>query len=137
MSAAPSPPGEWRSSSPGGSGRAPRPASPTARSATTWSRHSPRAVTTASGRLSRKLDLVVPSYGTPGRLLIEHPRARELCPAYLSVGAYLALAMVPLMEAALDRARLLAPADPVAAGLVGYLEHHIPEEMHGDEPGAE
>ena len=44
--------------------------------------------------------------------------------------------MVPLMEAALDRARTLAPEDPVAAGLVGYLEHHIPEEMHGDSPAA-
>ena len=25
----------------------------------------------------------------------------------------------------------------VAAGLIHYLEHHIPEEMHGDEPGGE
>jgi hypothetical protein len=43
--------------------------------------------------------------------------------------------MVPLMEAALARARELAPADPVAAGLVEYLERHIPEEMHSDKPG--
>ena len=43
--------------------------------------------------------------------------------------------MVPLMESALVRARELAPRDPVAAGLAGYLERHIPEEMHGDEPG--
>jgi hypothetical protein len=43
--------------------------------------------------------------------------------------------MVPLMEAALERARTLAPADPVAAGLAAYLERHIPEEMHSDEPG--
>jgi hypothetical protein len=90
-----------------------------------------------SARLSRKLDLVLPAYGTPGRALLEHPNARELCPTYLAVGAYVALVMVPLMEAALDRARVLAPDDPVAAGLVGYLEHHIPEEMHGDEPGGE
>ena len=34
-------------------------------------------------------------------------------------------------------ARVLAPADPVAARLVGHLERHIPEEMHGDEPGGE
>lgn len=39
------------------------------------------------------------------------------------------------MEAALDRARDLAPHDPVAEGLVAYLERHIPEEMHSDEPG--
>jgi Iron-containing redox enzyme len=43
--------------------------------------------------------------------------------------------MVPLMEAAFERALDLAPADPVAAGLAAYLERHIPEEMHSDEPG--
>jgi hypothetical protein len=43
--------------------------------------------------------------------------------------------MVPLMEAASDRAAELAPGDGVAAGLVPYLEKHIPEEMHGDVPG--
>jgi hypothetical protein len=43
--------------------------------------------------------------------------------------------MVPLMEAALERAGELAPRDPVAAGLAAYLERHIPEEMHSDEPG--
>ena len=43
--------------------------------------------------------------------------------------------MVPLMEAALERARQLSPADPVAAGLAAYLENHIPEEMHHEEPG--
>jgi hypothetical protein len=94
-------------------------------------------VPTTSERLARKVGLVLAGYGTPGRLLLEHPRARELCPAYLTTGAYVALVMVPLMEAALARARDLAPTDPVAAGLVGYLEHHIPEEMHGDEPGGE
>jgi hypothetical protein len=39
------------------------------------------------------------------------------------------------MEAALTRAQELAPRDPVAEGLAEYLERHIPEEMHGDEPG--
>jgi hypothetical protein len=91
----------------------------------------------ASERLSCKVDLIAREYGAPGRLLIEHPRARELCVPYLEVGTYVALVMVPLMEAALERARELAPEDPVAAGLVGYLEHHIPEEMHGDEPAGE
>lgn len=43
--------------------------------------------------------------------------------------------MVPLMEAALERANALASGDPVAAGLAVYLEHHIPEEMHSDVPG--
>jgi hypothetical protein len=43
--------------------------------------------------------------------------------------------MVPLMEAALERAAELAAGDAVAAGLAAYLERHIPEEMHSDEPG--
>jgi hypothetical protein len=41
--------------------------------------------------------------------------------------------MVPLMETALERARELD--DPVAEGLAAYLERHIPEEQHSDEPG--
>jgi Iron-containing redox enzyme len=94
-------------------------------------------VSSPSARLSRKVELVLPVYGTPGWLLLEHPRARELLPAYLAAGSYVALTMVPLMEVALERSRVLAPSDPVAAGLVGYLERHIPEEMHGDQPGAD
>jgi Iron-containing redox enzyme len=43
--------------------------------------------------------------------------------------------MVPLMEAALERSRETAAQDPIAKGLIAYLERHIPEEMHGDEPG--
>jgi heme oxygenase-like protein len=94
-------------------------------------------VATASARLRRKLDLVLPAYGTPGRLLVDHPRARELYPPYLLVDSYVARAMVPLMEAARDRSRVLAGRDPVAAELADYLDRHIPEEMHGDEPGGD
>lgn len=91
----------------------------------------------ASARLSRKVELVLPAYDAPGHMLLEDPRAAELYPAYLAAASYVAMSMVPLMEAALERCRVLAPADPVAAGLVDYLERHIPEEMHGDEPGGE
>ena len=90
-----------------------------------------------SARLVRKLELALPAYGAPGALLVEHPRARELYPAYLVVDSYVARMMVPLMQAALDRARALTPTDRVAAGLTSYLERHIPEEMHGDEPGGD
>jgi Iron-containing redox enzyme len=89
----------------------------------------------ASARLWRKVGLVAPALGVPGQLLLDHPRAHELYPRYLTISSYLALVTVPLMEAALERARSLAPKDPVAAGLVDYLERHIPEEMHGEEPG--
>jgi heme oxygenase-like protein len=71
----------------------------------------------------------------PGRLLLDHPRARELVPQYLATGYHLARTLVPLMETALGRARELALRDRVAEGLAAYLERHIPEEMHSDEPG--
>jgi hypothetical protein len=89
---------------------------------------------TASARLQRKLDLILPAFAAPGRVLLDNPRARELYPPYFAAGSYVALAMVPLMETALGRARALAAADPVAAGLAEYLERHIPEEQHGDGP---
>jgi hypothetical protein len=89
----------------------------------------------ASARLARKLDLALPDYGAPLRLLLTHPRAGEIFPRCLIVAYHVSRSMVPLMEAALERARVLAPQDPVAAGLAAYLERHIPEEMHSDEPG--
>jgi Iron-containing redox enzyme len=81
------------------------------------------------------VELAAPALARPGRILLEHPRAKDLFPRFLATGYPVAEAMVPLMEAALGRAREAAPHDPVADGLVGYLERHIPEEMHGDEPG--
>jgi hypothetical protein len=79
--------------------------------------------------------LLVPALARPGALLLEDPRAAELFPRYMAASWHMARTMVPLMEAALVRARELAPDDPVAEGLAAYLEKHIPEEMHGDEPG--
>jgi hypothetical protein len=42
--------------------------------------------------------------------------------------------MLELMEAALERARVLASSDEVAARLVDYLERHLVEETHHEEP---
>jgi hypothetical protein len=42
-------------------------------------------------------------------------------------------ASVPLMEAALGRARAMAGSDPVAAGTAAYLTRHLPEEIGHDE----
>src|SRR5262249_9909 len=89
----------------------------------------------ASERLALKVELVGPGYVLPARLLLEHPRARELCPAYLTIGYHVTVGLIRLMETALTRARILASEDRVAAGLVEYLERHIPEEMHSPEPG--
>lgn len=91
---------------------------------------------TSSGRLRRKIELVLSEYALPGRLLLEHPRARELYPRYLALVYFLPRTAIALMETALERARVLSPDDRVAAGLVPYLERHIEEERHGDEPGA-
>jgi hypothetical protein len=43
--------------------------------------------------------------------------------------------MIELMEAALERARVLAPTDEVASELADYLERHLVEEEHHEQPG--
>lgn len=43
--------------------------------------------------------------------------------------------MLELMEAALERARVLAPTDEVASSLADYLERHLVEETHHEDPG--
>lgn len=58
-----------------------------------------------------------------------------LYPPHLATGYHVTCAMIELMEAALDRARLLAPDDEVAARLADYLERHLVEEAHHEEPG--
>jgi len=67
--------------------------------------------------------------------MLRHPRAREIVPRFLAAGYQVSRTAVPLMETALAQARALAPDDAVASGLASYLERHIPEEMHGEEPG--
>ena len=88
----------------------------------------------ASGRLRRKIELVLAEYAAPGRLLLAHPEAAEVYPRYLEQLYALPLTAVALMEAAAERARTLRD-DPVCDGLVRYLERHIDEEAHGGSPG--
>lgn len=66
-------------------------------------------------------------------MLLEHPRAAEIYPPYLAAGYHVTCAMLELIEAALVRARELD--DEVSAGLVGYLDRHLVEEMHHEDPG--
>jgi hypothetical protein len=89
----------------------------------------------ASERLRIKVELVAPALAAPSEILLRHPQAGEVFRRYLAAGYSVARSMVPLMETALERARELAPGDAVATGLVPYLERHIPEEMHSEEPG--
>jgi hypothetical protein len=67
--------------------------------------------------------------------LLEDPRARELYPPYLATGYHVTCAMIELMEAALERASVLASTDEVAADLAVYLERHLVEEAHHEKPG--
>ena len=92
-------------------------------------------VLSASTRLTKKIELALPGYGLPGRLLLEHPRARDVYPRYLAVGYHVSVAMIRLLETALARARELSREDEVAAGLVDYLERHLVDETHSPEPG--
>lgn len=68
-----------------------------------------------------------------GARLVGHPQIRELYPEYLFTGHCIVRASVPLMETARERARAMAPGDPVADGLASYLDEHIDEERDHDE----
>jgi hypothetical protein len=65
--------------------------------------------------------------------LLDDPFVRELYPPYLATGYHVTCAMLELMEAALEQARVLD--DEVAAPLADYLERHLIEETHHEEPG--
>src|SRR5207237_3328231 len=111
-------------------GSSTRPTWPTAARAVLWalsSRSSPAA------KLRRKIELIKPLVALPAQRLLEHPRAAEIYPRYLATGYHVTCAMLELMEAALHRARELE--DEVAVGLADYLERHIVEEMHHEDPG--
>lgn len=86
-----------------------------------------------SALLRSKLELALPLFVATGRRLWEHPRIRDLYPEYLVATHGVIRASVPLMERALERARLAAPQDPAAAGLAAYLEHHVDEERGHDD----
>ena len=58
-----------------------------------------------SRRLRSKVELALDEYAAPGRVLLEHPDAARLCPEFLSTLVYVPWTGVPLMQAALARAR--------------------------------
>jgi hypothetical protein len=66
-------------------------------------------------------------------MLLEHPRAGDIYPRYLAAGYHVTCAMLELMELALARARELD--DDVSKGLARYLDRHLVEEMHHEDPG--
>lgn len=91
---------------------------------------------TASGnsaQLRAKIELLMPNLYTLSGRLWNSPDLRELYPRYLCALHTAIRATVPLMELALERSRLLAATDPVAAGTADYLTRHIREERGHDE----
>ena len=83
--------------------------------------------------LRLKIELVLPELQAAGAALDSHPRLAELYPEYLFALHCMIRATVPVMQAALDRARALAAGDPVAAGVAAYLGDHVGEEMNHDD----
>jgi hypothetical protein len=87
----------------------------------------------ASQRLRSKLEMAYPAVAQTSAGIWGDERVRELYPAYLTIWHGIVRSAVPLIEAAADRARVLAVAgDEVAAALVPYFEHHGPEEAGHD-----
>jgi hypothetical protein len=66
-------------------------------------------------------------------MLLAHPRPAEVYPRYLAAGYHVTCAMLELMELALACARELD--DEVSPGLARYLDRHLVEETHHEEPG--
>jgi Iron-containing redox enzyme len=89
--------------------------------------------TASSSVLRRKIALALPSLVAAQRRLDQHPDPAAAWIAFLGVLYGSMRASVPLLETALDRARELAPADPLAAGLTDYLHRHSEEERGHDE----
>lgn len=83
---------------------------------------------TASSRLRAKIDLAFPAMWVSAERVWTSPFLCDLYPQYLVTMHGIVRSATPLMETACQRARQLAAHDPVAAGLVPYLEHHAPEE---------
>jgi hypothetical protein len=79
--------------------------------------------------LHRKIQLVLAPLADVSELFMTHPRIADLYPEYLTSWHCVIRSMVPIMEAALGRARAIADMDP----LTSYLESHIDEERGHDE----
>ncbi len=66
-------------------------------------------------------------------MLLDHPRAAEIYPRYLAAGYHVTCAMLELIELGLARASELD--DDVSKGLARYLDRHLVEETHHEDPG--
>jgi hypothetical protein len=85
-----------------------------------------------SARLRAKLDLALPALWRVADRLWSSPRLAQLYPEYLCTMHAIVRSSVPLMEAALARARELEADDDVAAAVAAYLAKHMREEAGHD-----
>jgi len=83
--------------------------------------------------LRMRLLLAADEYHEAANALWSHPRLRSLFLDYLYRIYSIIRASVPVMEAARDRAGVLAGDDPACAALHAYLTQHVPEERHHDD----
>lgn len=90
-------------------------------------------VVSPSRALRAKISLVSAPLHTAALAVWNHPRFAQIYPQYLFHNHAIVRASVPLMKAALDRARTFSNSDPVAGGLADYLSQHIPEETNHDD----
>jgi hypothetical protein len=87
----------------------------------------------AGRRLRGKLELAFRPFAATAERLWTSPRLAEIYPEYLCTMHGIVRSSVPLMEAALARARTLAEQDDeVAAGVARYLAGHVREEAGHD-----
>ncbi len=82
---------------------------------------------TTSAQLRRKIELVLPTLSTPAWKLLNHPHVTDVYPEYMITASFKNRTALPLMEAALGQAQVLAPAE-----LAAYLAKHIQEEADED-----
>jgi hypothetical protein len=83
-----------------------------------------------SQRLRQKIELVYPALAGAAAEIAYHPEFRALYPEMLMTLHQGMRASVSLLRTAAARCRELEDADPVAAALAPYYEHHLQEEDH-------
>ena len=83
-----------------------------------------------SALLHGKIELVSQPLLDASRRFLTHPRIEALYPEYLIALHCVVRSSVPVMRTALDRAEGMADSDPVADGLIAYLEGliHFPRD---------
>jgi Iron-containing redox enzyme len=90
------------------------------------------SVPSVSEMLRWKLDLVAPVLFSSSERVWSSSQIVDLYPIYLRTMHGIVRSATPLLLAASERARELAPCDEVAAGLTEYLARHAEEERGHD-----